>query len=96
MDKAATVDFHHDFYRAFENRGVEVVDLIEDGDRVAARLHLHLVHRDEFMGVPATGREVLFPISTLLRVVDGRCVERWSTPDMYGLLVQIGALPAPG
>jgi hypothetical protein len=26
---------------------------------------------------------------------DGRCVERWSTADMYGLMVQLGAVPAP-
>jgi steroid delta-isomerase-like uncharacterized protein len=94
MDKAGVVAFHHDFYRAFENRGVDVVDLIEAGDRLAARLDLHLVHREAFMGVPATGAEVLFTITTLLHVRDGKCVERWSTADFYGLMAQIGAVPA--
>jgi steroid delta-isomerase-like uncharacterized protein len=94
MDKAGVVAFHQAFYAAFENQGVEVVDLIESGDRVAARLHLHLRHRDEFMGVPATGEEVQFAITTLLTVRDGKCVERWSTADMYGLMAQIGAVPA--
>ena len=27
---------------------------------------------------------------------DGKCVERWSTADMLGLLIQLGAVPPPG
>ena len=94
MDKAGVRAFHEDFLRAFECQ-TEVVDMIEVGDRIAARLHLHLVQRDTFMGVPSSGAPALFAITTLLRVRDGRCVERWSTADMYGLMAQIGGIPAP-
>jgi predicted ester cyclase len=74
---------------------VEVVDLIETGDRGVARLHPHLVHRDEFWGVPATGTRALFTITTMLRVHGGRRVERCSTADLYGLMHQIGGIPTP-
>jgi hypothetical protein len=28
-------------------------------------------------------------------VRDGRCIERWSTADMLGLMMQLGAIEAP-
>jgi hypothetical protein len=35
------------------------------------------------------------PGVTILHFRDGRCMERFSQADMLGLLVQIGAVPAP-
>ena len=32
----------------------------------------------------------------LVAMRGGKCVERWSTADMLGLLIQIGAVPPPG
>jgi predicted ester cyclase len=48
------------------------------------------------MGAPATGNDVALAITTILTMRDGKCVERWSTADMLGLLIQIGAVPPPG
>jgi predicted ester cyclase len=92
MDKAETVAFHEQFATAFPGSTVEVVDLIEQDDRLGARLILHLQHEGEFMGVSPTGRQAQLAITTLLRVAGGKCVERWSTADMYGLLAQLGAI----
>ena len=94
MDKAAVVAFHEHFYRAFKRGQVRVEHLLEDGDRVAARLVLELEHREEFMGVPPTGAHAFFTITTILTVRDGKCPERWSTADIYGLMAQLGAAPA--
>jgi hypothetical protein len=38
MDKAGVVAFHENFYSAFPGTQVEVLDLIETGDQLAARL----------------------------------------------------------
>lgn len=95
MDKAAVVAFHEGFYAAFPGAQIELFDMIESGDRVAARFVLHLVHEGEFMGIPPSGQPADFFITTMLRVRDGRCVERWSTADMFGLMIQLGAIPAP-
>jgi predicted ester cyclase len=46
-------------------------------------------------GVPATGRVIALPGITILRFEGDRTVERFSQADMLGLLVQIGAVPAP-
>jgi predicted ester cyclase len=52
-------------------------------------------HVGEFMGVPPTGRDVALPGITILRFSGDRVVERFSQADMLGLLVQLGAVPAP-
>jgi predicted ester cyclase len=96
MDKAGVVAFHEDFYGAFPGAQVQVLDLIESGDQLAARLLISGRHEAPFLGVPATGNEAHLAITTILTVRDGRCVERWSTADMYGLMIQLGAVPPPG
>jgi predicted ester cyclase len=96
MDKAATVAFHRDFYSAFSDARVDLLELLENGDKLAARLLISGRHDGEFMGTPASGNDVQLAITTILTMRDGKCVERWSTADMLGLLIQIGAVPAPG
>jgi predicted ester cyclase len=41
------------------------------------------------MGVPASGNDAVFTITTIATVRDGKCVERWSTADMFGLMAQL-------
>ena len=95
MDKAGVVAFHEDFYAAFPGVQAEVLDLIESGDQLAARLLLSGPHEGPFLGVPPTGNDVQLAITTILTMRAGKCVERWSTADMLGLLIQLGAVPAP-
>lgn len=47
------------------------------------------------MGVPATGSEITQPGITIMQFDGERVVERFSQADMLGVLVQIGAIPAP-
>jgi predicted ester cyclase len=49
----------------------------------------------EFMEVAPTGKPVTMTGINIERVAGGRIVEHWSQFDMLGLLVQIGAIPAP-
>jgi steroid delta-isomerase-like uncharacterized protein len=96
MDKAGVVAFHENFYAAFPGVQVEVLDLIESADQLAARLLLSGPHEGPFLGAPASGNDVQLAITTILTMRDGKCVERWSTADMLGLLIQVGAVPPPG
>jgi predicted ester cyclase len=95
MGKDGVVAFHENFYAAFPGVQAEVLELHEMGDRLAARLLLKGRHEGEFLGVPASGNDVALSITTILRMEDGKCVERWSTADMLGLLIQVGAVPPP-
>jgi predicted ester cyclase len=42
------------------------------------------------------GNQVTFGVQNIYRFRDGKVVARWSNPDLLGLMVQIGAIPAPG
>ena len=52
-------------------------------------------HVQEFMGVPATGTTITLPGLTILHFRGDKVAERFSQADMLGLLMQIGAIPAP-
>jgi predicted ester cyclase len=95
MDKAGVVAFHQMFYGAFRDAQADILELVEAGDKLAVRLLIRGRHEGEFMGVPPTGNDIGLAITTILTMRDGKCVERWSTADMLGLLIQIGAVPAP-
>jgi predicted ester cyclase len=43
--------------------------------------------------VPATGAEVDYTVTTLVRLADGRIVECWVIADEFGVLQQLGAAP---
>ena len=58
MDKAGTVAFHEDFYSAFSGAKVDLLELLESGDKLAARLLIKGRHTGEFMGVPPSGNDV--------------------------------------
>lgn len=87
--------FYEAFLAAFGEVRLHVDRILGEEDLVALSFHLDLKHTGPFMGVPATGRSVQLPGQTLLRFREGRVVERWSTADFLGLLVQLGAIPAP-
>jgi predicted ester cyclase len=53
-------------------------------------------HEGDFLGIAPTGKRVSFSGIVILRVVDGKIVERWAQLDNLSLLQQLGAIPAPG
>ena len=55
------------------------------------------IHNGPFLGVPAAGKSCALNGITILRFEPGdrTVVERFSSADMLGLLVQMGALPPP-
>jgi predicted ester cyclase len=96
FDQAANRAFYESIWAAFPGSQLTVDDVITEGDQLAVRFHLNAEHHGEFMGVPPTGRAVVLHGQTVLRFGDGRVVERWTTADMLGLMIQLGAIPAPG
>ena len=52
-------------------------------------------HRGDSMGVPGTGRPSVPEGITMMRFRRDRVVERWTSADFLGLMVQLGAVPAP-
>jgi steroid delta-isomerase-like uncharacterized protein len=78
--------FYQGFLAAFPDAQITLEDFVSEGDKIACRYTLKGTHRGEFMGVPATGKRVSLSGITVLRFVDGQCVERWNEANFLGLL----------
>jgi len=63
--------------RAMPQRTTTVHDLLEDGDRVAIRFTLHGEQTGPFPGRPEKRGPMEIDVIALLRVANGKIVERW-------------------
>ena len=80
---------------AFEGAHVTVDEQFAEGDLVATRWTGRGTHTGEIAGVAPTGKEVTVTGITISRVENGKVVEERQVWDALGMLVQIGAVPAP-
>ncbi|MFQ6026895.1 MAG: ester cyclase [Dehalococcoidia bacterium] len=95
LDLECLKQFYCGLWEAFPDLHITVEDMVGEDDKVAWRLSVRGTHKSEFRGVPATGVEVTFPAQYIFRFKDGKIVERWTNFDRLGVLVQLGAVPAP-
>jgi predicted ester cyclase len=95
MTKGEVKQFYEGIFAAFDSPKLEFHETLWDGDACTIRFTMSGRHVGEFMGVPATGTEIALPGITILHFRGDRVIERFSQADMLGVLVQIGAVPAP-
>lgn len=67
--------------------------LIAEGEMVASLWTATATHTGEFMGMPPTGNRIAFTGCCTARFRDGKLIEEWSHPDMFGLMKQVGLIP---
>jgi len=93
--KAGTLDFFRMLLAAFPDMNMAVDDLIADDEKTVARVTTTATHKGEFMGVPATGNPVEMQLIDIMRFDNaGRVCEHWGVADMFGLMQQLGVVPA--
>ena len=80
---------------AFSDARITVDDQIAEGDKVATRWTGRGTHTGEIAGISATGKDVTVTGLTISRLEGGLIAEEWTTWDTLGMLVQLGAVPAP-
>ncbi|MEQ1898818.1 MAG: ester cyclase [Vicinamibacterales bacterium] len=68
---------------------VSVDHVIAEGDTVAAHVSMRGTHTGDLMGIPPSGKEVVMRISDIVRIENGKAVERWGVEDMSGLVPQV-------
>ena len=73
---------------------VAVDDLIADGDMAVKRWTASGRQSGELAGIPPSGKTVRFSGVSIYRFRDGRIAESWYVYDLFGLLQQLGAIPA--
>ena len=80
-------------YRAaFPDLTLTNEDIIVGTDRVVLRWTARGTHEGELMGIPASGAEVTMTGIDILRVEDGKVVERWGEFNSMQTMQQIGAI----
>lgn len=82
-------------YRAaFPDLRIVIDEQIGEGPLVATRWTARGTHRGDFNGIPPTGRESTVTGITIDRISSGQIAESWTNWDTFGLLKQLGVVPA--
>lgn len=83
------------FRAAMPDIKLTVEDEIYTDDKVVHRWVLNGTDTGGVMGMPPTGKQLSFTGTTIVRMKDGKIVERWANVDELGLLQQLGVVPPP-
>jgi predicted ester cyclase len=74
----------------FPDFQLTIDDQFAAGDKVATRVTFSGTHQGAYLGMPATGRRVVYTGIAIDRIEGGRVVEGWHQADELGLLQQLG------
>ena len=83
------------FFAGFPALDWVIEEQIAEGDKVVSRFRWHGTHEGEFLGIPATGRQITVKGVVIDRVVDGKEAESRILMDTLGMMQQLGVVPAP-
>jgi steroid delta-isomerase-like uncharacterized protein len=71
--------------------------MIGEGDKVLSYNTIEGTHRGDFMGVPATGKHFKASAADICSFdAQGKISAHWGVFDVFGMMVQLGAVPPPG
>ena len=77
------------FDSIFKNYEYLVDEIIAEGDRVMVRARLKGKHEGEFLGIPATNKEVEFPFVVGYEIKDEKIVSSWLVANNLVLVEQL-------
>ena len=92
---AANQAYIRDLRAAFPDTRVETVRMLGEGDWLAVHWVWTGTQTGDLPGLPATGKPVRVEGASLVRFTNGRAVEIWDFDDQFGMLQQLGVIPAP-
>lgn len=77
------------FDNVFPQYEYTVDEMLAEGDRVIVRARLKAKHEAEFLGIPATHKEVNFPFVVGYEIQKGKIVRTWLIPEYLTLMEQL-------
>ena len=86
--------FMRTFLSAFPDYSDTIEDMIAEDDKVVTRFTFRGTHKGDYMGVPATGKEVVLTSILISRIAEGKIVEEWLEFDGLSFMRQLGAIPS--
>lgn len=88
--REAAVEMLKMSHAAFPDFRMDVFELLQDGDKVVARLRMRGTHQGEFMGIPPSGNQIDVAAIDINQWRDGKCVAHWGVTDFAAMMQQIG------
>jgi predicted ester cyclase len=80
-------------FTAFPDLKLTIEQMVAEGDKVAFREIAEGTHKGEFMGIAPTDKKFKMINACILKIVDGKWAEAWTTMDEFNLMQQLGAIP---
>ena len=78
-------------YEALSDFQADIEKIIAEGNFVVVRFTFRGTHSNDELGVPATGKQVSYPVQIMYRFQDGKAKDAWSDWDsLYDLMQQLG------
>jgi predicted ester cyclase len=81
--------FNHFLKPAFPELKVDIQRQVAENDIVTTHKIFHTIHKGDFMGIPATGRNVTMEVIDIIRLKDGKFVEHWNVLDWQQVINQL-------
>lgn len=69
----------------------DILELVEQGDKVAGRVRFHGFHRKEMFGVQPTGKHVAWAGAPFFTFEGDKVRDLWVLGDVHGLIEQLKA-----
>jgi predicted ester cyclase len=79
---------------ALSDISVTFEDAFGSDDRLVVRHRFAGTHTGPWLGIPPTGKRITYSGTDIYRFADGVIAEEWAQPDIFGVLSQLGVLPA--
>ena len=86
-------------FASYPDKVSEILDVFGEGDRVVAHIRMTGTNQGglPWAGVPANGNAIDTDWIQISRHADdGTIVETWAQMDVPKMMIQLGAMPAPG
>lgn len=70
-------------------------EFIADDNKVMVRFTMTGTQTNPFMGMPASGEKVCVIVMNIYEFKEGKIIREHGLPDLFSMLVQLGAIPVP-
>ena len=81
--------------KGFTNMDMKFHRVIAEGDMVAVDYTNFMDNTGVYFGIPATGKRIASTGEFMRQVKNGKVVAEWQTTNTYGMMIQLGVIPAP-
>lgn len=88
--KAKYVELLKGYLTILSDSHFQILDMIEENDKVLCYAELSGVHTGPYGDIPATNKRVKFQLMSIVRIQDGKIISETEIFDEFGLMLEMG------